>query len=131
FYDEVKPPTQAEKAALANIPNVEPDLRREFQIGSNEGEGKPLNETIMSPALNVRGIEAGHVGEKASNTIQTEARASIDFRLVPDQKLESVKSVVERHIETQGYTIVRDVPEAATRMRDSKIVRVQWGAGYP
>lgn len=37
------------------------------------------------PALNVRGIESGHVGAQASNTIQTEARASIDFRLVPPE----------------------------------------------
>ena len=130
FYDEVKPPSPAERAALAKIPDVESDLRREFQIGATEGEGKHLNELLLLPALNVRGVEAGHVGEKASNTIQPEARASIDFRLVPNETPDSIKPLVERHLQSQGYTIVRDTPDPATRMKQGKIVRVNWGAGY-
>jgi acetylornithine deacetylase/succinyl-diaminopimelate desuccinylase-like protein len=85
----------------------------------------------MLPALNVRGIESGHVGAQASNTIQTEARASIDFRLVPDETPESVKPLVERHIAAQGYTIVRDTPDAQTRQKDPKLIKLAWGAGYP
>ena len=131
FYDEVKPPSPAERAALARIPDVEADLRREFQIGATEGEGKHLNELLLLPALNVRGIEAGHVGEKASNTIQPEGRASIDFRLVPNETPESIKPLVERHLEAQGYKVVREPPAVETRMKNPKIVRVEWGAGYP
>ena len=131
FYRDVTPPGAAEKAAVAKIPDVEADLRREFQIAATEGKGRHLNELLLLPALNVRGIEAGHVGEKASNTIQPEARASIDFRLVPNETPESVKPLVERHIAAQGYTIVRDVPGADARAKNSKIVRVNWGAGYP
>ncbi|MEO5718584.1 MAG: M20/M25/M40 family metallo-hydrolase [Chthoniobacterales bacterium] len=131
FYRDVKPPGEAEKAAVAKIPDVEADLRNEFQIGGTEGEGKHLNELLLLPALNVRGIEGGHVGAKASNTIQTEARASIDFRLVPNETPESIKPLLERHVESQGYTIVRDAPDAATRAKHPKIVRIDWGAGYP
>lgn len=131
FYDEVKPAGEAERAALAKIPDVEADLRREFQIGQTEGEGKPLNELLLLPALNVRGIEAGRVGDKASNTIQPEARASIDFRLVPNETPDSIKPLVERHLEAQGYKIVREPPDAATREKNPRIVRVEWGAGYP
>ncbi|HEY3661841.1 MAG TPA: M20/M25/M40 family metallo-hydrolase, partial [Chthoniobacterales bacterium] len=131
FYDDVKSASEAERAAIAKIPDVEADLRREFQIGQTEGEGKHLNELLLQPALNVRGIESGHVGEKTSNTIQTEARASIDFRLVPNETPDSIKPLVERHLEAQGYKIVRETPDAATREQNAKIVRVQWGAGYP
>ncbi len=131
FYDDVQPASAAERAALAKIPDVEADLRREFQIAAMEGEGKHLNELLLQPALNVRGIESGHVGEKASNTIQTEARASIDFRLVPNETPDSIKPRVERHLEAQGYKIVRETPDTATRAKNAKIARVQWGAGYP
>jgi acetylornithine deacetylase/succinyl-diaminopimelate desuccinylase-like protein len=130
FYDDVRPPTAAEKEALAKIPDVEADLRREFQIASTEGNGKSLNELIMLPALNLRGIEAGHVAEQAANQIPTEARASIDFRLVPDETPESIKNLVERHIAEQGYTIVRDIPDAATRQAKPKLVKVAWDSGY-
>ncbi|HSU85833.1 MAG TPA: M20/M25/M40 family metallo-hydrolase [Chthoniobacterales bacterium] len=131
FYDDVKPPSDAERLALEKVPDVEADLRQEFQIAETEGNGKHLNELLLLPALNARGIEAGHVGEKASNTIQPEARASIDFRLVPNETPDSIKPLVERHIEAQGYTIVRETPDAATRRQHPKLVRVNWGAGYP
>jgi acetylornithine deacetylase/succinyl-diaminopimelate desuccinylase-like protein len=131
FYDDVRSPAPAEKEALSKIPNVETALRREFEIGATEGDGKSLNELLMQPGLNVRGIESGHVGAEASNTIPTEARASIDFRLVPNETPESIKPLVERHLETQGYTIVRQAPDTATRLAHPKIVKVDWGSGYP
>jgi acetylornithine deacetylase/succinyl-diaminopimelate desuccinylase-like protein len=131
FDDDVRPPTPAELAAADAMPAVEPELRREFQIGATEGEGRPLNELLLRPALNVRGLVAGHVGAQASNTIWTEAEASIDFRLVPDETPESVAAKVERHLAAQGYTIVRDTPDAATRLAHPKLVKVSWGPGYP
>jgi acetylornithine deacetylase/succinyl-diaminopimelate desuccinylase-like protein len=131
FYDNIRAPTAAEKEALAKIPDVEADLRREFQIASTEGSGKPLNELIMLPALNLRGIEAGHVGEQAANQIPIEARASIDFRLVPDLTPDSIKGLVERHIVGQGFTIVRETPDAATRQVKARLVKVLWDSGYP
>jgi acetylornithine deacetylase/succinyl-diaminopimelate desuccinylase-like protein len=131
FYDNVRPPSQAERDALGAIPNIESELRQTFQIAATEGDGKPLNELLMLPALNFRGIQAGHVGAEAANVIPTEARASIDFRLVPDQTPESVKALVERHFEKLGYTIVRDAPDEAMRRSKPKLLRVNWGAGYP
>jgi acetylornithine deacetylase/succinyl-diaminopimelate desuccinylase-like protein len=131
FYDDLKPPTESERKALAKIPDVEAALREEFQIATTEGDGKPINELLMLPALNVRGVESGHVGAQASNEIQTEARASIDFRLVPPETPESIKALVERHLESQGYKIVREKPGAALRLAQGKIVQVSWSAGYP
>lgn len=129
FYDDVRAPTVAEREALTKIPNVDAELRREFQIGATEGGGKSLYELIMQPALNVRGLQSGHVAEQASNSIPTEARASIEFRLVPNESPERVQQLVERHIEGQGYTIVRDVPDTATRSAHAKTARVNWSAG--
>ena len=40
FYDDVRPPTPAETEAVSKIPNVEADLRREFEIGSNRRKRK-------------------------------------------------------------------------------------------
>jgi acetylornithine deacetylase/succinyl-diaminopimelate desuccinylase-like protein len=131
FYDDVRPPTAVEKEALSKIPNVEASLRREFEIGATEGDGRSLNELLMQPGLNLRGIESGHVGAQASNTIPTEAHASIDFRLVPNETPESIKTLVERHLEAQGYTIVRQPPDTATRLAKPKIVKANWDSGYP
>lgn len=129
FYDDVKPSSAAEREAIARIPPVEADLKREFGIAATEGEN--LNESLMLPALNVRGIQSGHIGAQASNTIQTEATASLDFRLVPAETPESVKKIVEQHIESQGYTIVRTTPDTAMRLAHPKIAKLNWGTGYP
>jgi acetylornithine deacetylase/succinyl-diaminopimelate desuccinylase-like protein len=131
FADEVRPISAAERAAVTKVPDVERALRAEVGLGRTEGHGKPLNELLMAQALNVRGIESGHVGALASNTIQTEARASIDFRLVPGETPESVRRLVERHLVAQGYTIVREAPDLATRAAHPRVVRAEWGAGYP
>jgi acetylornithine deacetylase/succinyl-diaminopimelate desuccinylase-like protein len=131
FYDDITPLTGVERDALAAIPNIDSDLKRDLALGRTEGDGKPLNELILMPALNLRGILAGHVGEQASNTISTDARASIDFRLVPAQTPEKVRERVERHIASHDFFIVHDTPDAATRMAHPNVVKLVWGPGYP
>jgi acetylornithine deacetylase/succinyl-diaminopimelate desuccinylase-like protein len=131
FDADIVPLSPAERQALREIPDVDRDLKRELALGRTEGNGRSLNELILQPALNLRGISSGQVGERASNTIQTEARASIDFRLVPEQTPESVRTRVERFLTDQGWFIVRDAPDAATRVAHPKVVRLNWGAGYP
>jgi acetylornithine deacetylase/succinyl-diaminopimelate desuccinylase-like protein len=130
FYDDVAPLTPAEREALAAIPPFDDDLKRELALGRHEGS-LPLNEAILQPALNLRGILGGHVGEKASNAIATEARASIDFRLVPAQTPERVRQLVEAHVAREGFFIVRDEPDAATRRAHPAVARLNWGSGYP
>lgn len=130
FYDDVKPLTRAELAALAAAPPFDDQLRNELALGRTEGQGL-LNEQILQPALNLRGISAGNIGEKASNSIPSVARASIDFRLVPNQTPGRVQQLVEQHIARQGFFIVRDTPDAATRLAHPNVIRINWGAGYP
>jgi acetylornithine deacetylase/succinyl-diaminopimelate desuccinylase-like protein len=131
FLDEVTAPGESERAAMAAIPDVEPALRAEFAIGGVEGGGETLNETLLRPALNIRGVHSGAVGERASNTIPTEARASIDFRLVPAQTPASVRAHFEEHLAAEGWTVISSAPDSATRVRHDKLVRLDWGAGYP
>jgi len=131
FGDDVRPPTDSEKRAVAAVPRVDEELEKEFGFNRPEGEGASLVELLQRPALNVRGISAGHVGAEAANVIVPEARASIDFRLVPDQTPDGVRRVVESFLEKQGWWIARDAPDPAARAAHPKIVRLVWEGGYP
>ena len=131
FSDDVRPATEAEKAAVAASPPVEEALRAELGLGRNEGGETRLADAILLPALNVRGISAGDVGAAATNSIPTEARLSIDFRLVPDQTPEKLKGRVEEHLRKQGYFVTREAPNLETRRRHPRILLVEWGPGYP
>jgi acetylornithine deacetylase/succinyl-diaminopimelate desuccinylase-like protein len=131
FYDDVRPPSEAERRALAMIPPVEAALRRSLALGRNEGGSQPLVERILLPALNLRGMAGGGVGARAANAIPVEARASIDFRLVPDQTPAKIKALFESHLRAQGYAIVREPPDEQTRRRYPRLILLEWGAGYP
>jgi acetylornithine deacetylase/succinyl-diaminopimelate desuccinylase-like protein len=131
FYDDVAPITPAERHALAAIPAIDSAMRVEVQLGATEAKNAPLVERIMLPALNLRGIRGGGVGATASNTIPTEATASIDFRLVPRQTPERVKQLVEAHVTARHYFIVDHTPTPAERMAHDHIIKMTWEAGYP
>ncbi|HRC88366.1 MAG TPA: M20/M25/M40 family metallo-hydrolase, partial [Thermoanaerobaculia bacterium] len=89
-----------------------------------------LAERILLPALNVRGLEAGRVGAAAANAIPTVARASIDFRLVPDQTPEEVRRLVEQHFVGLGWHLLHEEPDLATRLAHPKLLRLDWEGGY-
>ena len=136
FYDDVRPPTEAEKRAIAEAPEVDGLLKRELLLGRTEGHekggGAPrLEETLLRPALNVRGLQSGNVGERAQNAIPSEARLSIDFRLVPDQTPDKVRERFEAHLAGLGYTVVHDTPSPEARLAHPRLVKLVWGAGYP
>jgi acetylornithine deacetylase/succinyl-diaminopimelate desuccinylase-like protein len=129
FQDDVRPPTDAERAAVSRAPAVEADMQRALGLGRTL-PGR-LEEGILGPALNVRGIAAGRVGAEAANVISTHASASLDFRLVPDQRPEGVRARLESHLRQQGYTIVSHAPSPEERRTHSRLVRLEWGPGYP
>ncbi len=131
YLDAVRPLSPAEQQALARVPRVDEELEHAFAIGRTESPGLSLVEAIQRPAINVRGIAAGHVGALASNTIVPEATASIDFRLVPDQTPAGIERLVEAHVVKQGYFIVHDAPDEATRRAHPKVARLVWFPGYP
>jgi acetylornithine deacetylase/succinyl-diaminopimelate desuccinylase-like protein len=131
FYDDVRPVTDAEKAAIAAAPDVDEALRREFAIGRTEGQHAALLDQIMKPSLNVRGIQAGGVGSKASNVIVPTATASFDFRLVPNQTPEGVETRVNAWLEERGFHVVSEDPDLETRRANRKIVKVTWKHSYP
>ncbi|HUR37291.1 MAG TPA: M20/M25/M40 family metallo-hydrolase, partial [Terriglobales bacterium] len=125
FYDDVLRPTAEEEKALAAFPDVDSALKKELQLSRTLG-GARIERSVMEPALNIRGIRAGNVGESATNSIMTEASASIDFRLVPDQTPEKVKELVESHLRRQGYAINR-----GTWYPFSHVAKLIWQPGYP
>ncbi len=131
FADAVRPPSEAERQALAQVPDPDDALRTELLLHATEAGNARLAERIMLPALNVRGLESGHVGERATNSIPTTARASLDFRLVPDQTPAGVRAAVEAHLRRQGFFVTADEPTPEQRRAHPRLVRAQWGAGYP
>jgi acetylornithine deacetylase/succinyl-diaminopimelate desuccinylase-like protein len=132
FYDTVRHLTDSERKALAEVPAADEQMRSELGLVQTEANNASLAERVVSlPALNLRGFQGGNVGEKAANAIPVEANASIDFRLVPDEKPAKVRELTEAHIKAQGFHIVHDPPTPEIRKQFAKIIYLKWEEGYP
>ncbi len=129
-YDEVRSLTESDRAALAQVPDADQALRRSLGLARSEANNARLVERILRPALNVKGLASGMVGEEAKNAIPTTATASLGFRLVPDQTLDHLRAAVERHLRQAGWFIVGEEPDLETRLAHPRIVRLEWGSGY-
>ncbi len=131
FYDQVREISPAELAALDRIPRVDLALKQDLGLGRTETPEQRLERRILEPALNFQGFRAGGVGADSRNIIVPEATASLGIRLVPDQRVDELKRVVEAHLKNQGYHLVREAPDDAERAAHPRVARIQWGQGYP
>ena len=132
FYDDVRQPTAAERAAFGTAPLIDAQLRRELGLARSEADNAALMERLMLPALNVGGLSGGRTGAGGANLIGTEASAYIDFRLVPNQSPARVREQVTRHLTGLGWHVVTGAPDSVARVTHPRIVRLAWSdSGYP
>ena len=96
-----------------------------------EGGGRSINERLLLPSLTIKGLASGNVGKKARNVIPNFAKAAIGVRLVKGNDPEDMLDLVESHIQNQGFHIVYEDPDMATRRKYPKIAKVdRRGSGY-
>jgi acetylornithine deacetylase/succinyl-diaminopimelate desuccinylase-like protein len=124
FYDGIVPLGPTEERALAEGPNPDRELMKEFWLGSTEGTPKSLAELINMPSLNIRGMASGHVGAEASNVVPASAEADIDMRLVKGQDHTRIEQLFIDHIRKQGYFVVDHDPTPDERVSHPKVAKV-------
>ena len=93
FYDRVRPPSAAELRAVELIPDDDAALLADFAIpeflgGLRGVERRKAN--LFNPTCTICGLVAGYTGEGSKTVLPSEARAKIDFRMVPDQDPDAI-----------------------------------------
>lgn len=131
FYDSAKPPTAEEDAAIRAAPEVDAEIRSRIGVATTEAYPRLLARSILEPALNVIGFQSGEVGSRAPSAIPAEAKAAIEFRLVPDQRPEQIQQLLERYVERLHYRVIRADPTPAERLEAARLVKITWSKGYP
>ena len=130
YYDGIEPLSETEKLAFAEAPNNDELLRRELGLGWTEGGGKQLIEVINLPSLNIRGFVSASVGATARNVIPATATVALDLRLGKGIDYRQAVERVLAHIRAQGFHIVEDEPDEATRLKYPKVIKVRRQGGY-
>ncbi|HWC77409.1 MAG TPA: M20/M25/M40 family metallo-hydrolase, partial [Blastocatellia bacterium] len=130
YYDDVEPLGEEERNAINEIPSTDAELMREYGLTSTDQSGRSLSDLINEPSLNIDGLRSEYVGSESRTIIPSEATATLDLRLV---KGNDPRRQIERliaHIKAQGYFVVSEQPDSATRLKYSHIARVNVRDGY-
>lgn len=130
FYTDVPAMTASDRALARALSATDDSVRKSLGLTHTESANAALGERIMQPALNIRGIRGGNVGSGSSNAVPTSATVSIDFRLVPNQQPARIRTLLEQHLKTLGYTIARDANAASSSADRSRLVHVSYDSGY-
>jgi acetylornithine deacetylase/succinyl-diaminopimelate desuccinylase-like protein len=130
YYDDVTPLTDADKKAIAELPDNDTELESELGIARPEGGGKKLVELLQEPSLNVRGLRSAYVGDQAQNVVPDRAEASLDARLVkgedPQKKFDQIAGFVRK----QGYYVIDREPSMEERRTHPLIAKIVNEGGY-
>jgi acetylornithine deacetylase/succinyl-diaminopimelate desuccinylase-like protein len=101
MYDDVEPPTEAEKQSWATLPfNEKTFLANE--VGSTQLTGEPgysvLERTWARPTLEVHGIAGGFTAAGAKTVIPARATAKVSMRLVPKQDPDKIIAAYKKFV---------------------------------
>lgn len=113
FYDEVKEPTPEELALMVKYPLEEDELKKSMGIKEFIGglTGLELHKKLLyEPTCNICGIISGYTGPGSKTVLPKEASAKIDFRLVPNQKVEELFIKMKKHLLDHGFGDIEVIP---------------------
>lgn len=131
WEDDMVPLGPAEREAWARYPHDDDARRLQLQLGSLDGGGATRQELIARPSLNIRGMRSMFVGSQARTIIPDVAIAELDLRLVAGNDPQRQVEKLIRHIERQGYAVVREDPDSIIRVTTPRLVQVTSRGGYP
>jgi acetylornithine deacetylase/succinyl-diaminopimelate desuccinylase-like protein len=129
WYDDVEPLGEAERRALAALPEYDSTLRTALGINRPEGAGRSLVELINEPSLNVNGLSSAETGALARNVIPVTAVAALDLRLVKGNDHRRQVERLVAHIRADGFHVTEREPTDEERLAHPLIAKVSVAPG--
>ncbi len=104
----VKGPSVEDEELLARLEGVfdERAILEENDVSRFRYEDRGielLRKYLFSPAINIDGLLAGHVGAGPKTVIDHRAVAKLDIRLVPNMTVEDTLTKVRKHLKDHGF----------------------------
>ncbi len=111
FYDAVKPPTNRDRALMAQYPPVIEELRTRYGVqeflGGVTDELELAIQAVFEPTATICGLTSGYQGGGSKTVMPAKASAKVDFRLVPDQDPRDILAKLRAHLDAEGFSDVK------------------------
>jgi acetylornithine deacetylase/succinyl-diaminopimelate desuccinylase-like protein len=123
YWDHVRPPTPAELELVDRLPYDGEKIKRTFGARAfiNAMDSAQAKRAYyFNPTLTICGLESGYTGPGTKTVLPKEARAKLDFRLVPDLTPELVHDLLRQHLDRRGFDDIEIVPLAGEHTAHSR-----------
>jgi acetylornithine deacetylase/succinyl-diaminopimelate desuccinylase-like protein len=97
YYDGVQI-SDADRKIMAEVPDDAAAIAKRVGIARPEGVGSNYQEALQYPSLNIRGMAAAGIGDKAANVLPSHAVAELDLRTTPGAEPAYLVRALEAHI---------------------------------
>lgn len=108
FHDEVAGIPDEDRPALARLAetfdaSIELSEDDALRFKWDERDVRLLERYLYQPSLSIDGLATGDMGPGAKTILPHEARAKLEFRLVPNQTEEVLTARLRQHFRTAGF----------------------------
>lgn len=109
FYDDVAPFTPEDEALVAASPPPPAGASAPPGVDPRTSDDQAVltRRWLYEPGVCVTSVHAGADGEGGASVLAGSARAQLGFRLVPDQRPDTVLAQLKRHLAELSFTDVR------------------------
>jgi len=108
YYDDVISPTKKELELFTHYPPEQIKQYRQLYKTDKfllRRDGTEFwKELTLRPTCTICGLSAGWEGPGSKTVIGKEAMAKVDFRIVPNQKVDRVQKMLRKHLDKHGFT---------------------------
>jgi acetylornithine deacetylase/succinyl-diaminopimelate desuccinylase-like protein len=112
FYDDVRPPTPDERAAVERLPYESAETLRAYGVDRSTTGVSGLDYNIrhlFEPTATIDGLSSGYEGEGPKTVLPAKAMAKMDFRLVNDQDPADIERKLRAHLDKHSFSDIRIV----------------------
>ena len=117
FYKDVLPLSSEEIECLKNIPFEEEETKKELNLKEflhNKSGLEALKALLSQPTCTINGLVSGYTGKGSKTVLPHEATAKLDFRLVPNQKSNTIYRQLVKHLKKHGFGDVEIIKHGST-----------------
>lgn len=111
FYDDVRPPSERDRALIAALPEVAEEYQNRYGVESFlkglTGGPELRIAQVFDPTCTICGLTSGYQGPGTKTVLPARASAKVDFRLVPDMTPEKVLASLRTHLDAEGFEDVK------------------------